>query len=330
MLFSRVTSANATTHQFFENIDGSTFQIWGSRHVTIRHADWGPGTEPNDSESRIGPDGGVLNSYPEHIVLDHGRVHDQNSTDLTQNHNGGMELIAGRDIKILNSSFLRNAVYDIEVQDFTTSGCCGMKYGNATDVVLEGNVFGAPVLGPPYGSPRQRAGQPEMQFDPQGGGWTDWTIRRNLFEEGLGTAFDGNGSFYRNFRVEQNLAGRLTDCGGRGLGATWSDNIVARGRCGSRGVPFGYRLADMRLRAGSAAPAVVFVFQSVAAGHSAARTAVLARRQALPAPRGGWTASGVRSIVGNAIYLGGRYGPAGAQRKLVGIGLWRQAHRALR
>jgi hypothetical protein len=329
-LFSRVTSANATAHQLFENLSGATFQIWGTRYVTISKSNWGPGTEPSDSESRITPDGGVLNSYPEHILLDRIQLHDQNSTDLTSHHNGGMELVAGRYITIRRSHFYSDVVYDIEVQDFTNPGCCGMKFGNPSHVTLEGNVFEAPVLGPPYGTPKQRAGQPEVQFDPQGGGWTDWTIRRNLFEEGLGTAFDGNGSFYRNFRVEQNLAGRLTDCGGRGLGATWSDNIVARGRCGSRGVPFGYRLADMRLRAGSAAPAVVFVFQSVAAGHSAARTAVLARRQALPAPRGGWTATGVRSIVGNAIYLGGRYGPAGAQRKLVGIGLWRQAHRALR
>ena len=329
-LWSRVTSANATAHQLFENLSGATFQIWGTRYVTIRKSNWGPGTEPMDLESRITPDGGVMNSYPEHILLDRIQLHDQNSVDLQAHHNGGMELVAGRYITIRNSHFYNDVVYDIEVQDFTNSGCCGMKYGNPSHVTLEGNVFEAPVLGPPYGSRNQRAGQPEVQFDPQGGGWSDWTIRRNLFEEGLGTAFDGNGSFYRSFVVDRNLSGGLTDCGGRGLGAVWSDNIVSRGRCGSNSVPFGYRLQDMRLRAGTSAPAVVFVFQSVAGGRSAARTAALARQRGLPAPSGGWTAAGVRTIVGNATYLGGRYGPPGAHSKLVSIGLWRKAQRALR
>ena len=329
-LYSRVTRANATSHQLFENLNGATFQIWGTHNVTIRKSDWGPGTEPADSESRITPDGGVLNSYPTHILLDRIRLHDQNSVDLTAHHNGGMELVAGRDITIRNSVFSHNVVYDIEVQDFTNSGCCGMKYGNASGVTLEGNVFEAPVLGPPYGSPKDPAGQAEVQFDPQGGGWSDWTIRRNLFEEGLATSFDGDGSFYRRFRVERNLAGRLSDCGGAGKGAVWQDNVVARGRCGGSPVPFGYRLDNMRLVAGAGAAGVGYSFGSIAAGHSPAKTARAARARHFQAPPGGWTAAAVRKLVTDPLYLGGRYGPRGAHHSLVSIRIWRQAQRALR
>jgi hypothetical protein len=328
-LISRVTGANATSHQLFENLHGATFQIWGTRYVTIRKSDWGPGTEPTDSESRITPDGGVLNSYPTHILLDRIQVHDQNSVDLGSHHNGGMELVAGRDITIRNSRFFHDAVYDIEVQDFTNADCCGMKYGNASNVTLEGNVFEAPVLGPPYGSPKEPAGQPEVQFDPQGGGWSDWTIRRNLFESGLATSFDGDGSFYRHFRVERNLAGRLSDCGGRSQGALWQDNVVARGRCGGRSVPFGYRLDDMRLVGGQGARSVGYVFGAVASGRSPARAAAMAQQRRLPAPPGGWTGTAAKALVTNSLYLGGRYGPSGAHRKLVGIRLWRRAQRSL-
>jgi hypothetical protein len=328
-LFSRVTSANATSHQLFENLHGATFQIWGTHYVAIRKSEWGPGIEPADSESRITPDGGVLNSYPTHILLDRIQIHDQNSHDLQTHHNGGMELVAGRDITIRNSRFYHDVVYDIEVQDFTNSGCCGMKYGNPTGVTLEGNVFEAPVLGPPYGSPNEPDGQAEVQFDPRGGGWSDWTIRRNLFEGGLATAFDGSGSFYRQFRIERNLAGRLSDCGGQGQGAVWQDNVVAQGRCGGRSLPFGYRLDDMRLVGGRGASSVAYVFRAVASGRSPARAAAMARRRRLAAPPGGWTGKAARAIVTDSLYLGGRYGPRGAHRPLVGIRLWRRAQGAL-
>lgn len=330
-LYSRVTSANATSHQMFQNLRGATFQIWGTTFVTIRDSDWGPGTEPMDSESRITPDGGVLNSYPAHIVLDHIVLHDQNSVDLLQHHNGGLMLVAGHDIVIRNSAFLRNVVYDIEVQDFTNSSCCSMKYGNAFNVTLEGNTFRAPVLGPPYGTAQQLAGQPEVQFDPQGGGWSNWTIRRNIFEEGLGTSFDGDGSFYRNFTVERNIAGRLTDCGGANSGAVWRDNIIAGGRCGSRsaGVPFGYQLKDMRLVPSEAAATIRSVFGAAAAGASPARAAMIARSDGSRRPPAGWTAAAVRSILTNRLYLGGRYGPAGAHPGLVSARVWKAAQHAL-
>ena len=59
-LWSRTTSRNDTHRQRFENLDGATFQIWGTSDVTIAGGDWGPGSEPDDPENRIAPDGGVL------------------------------------------------------------------------------------------------------------------------------------------------------------------------------------------------------------------------------------------------------------------------------
>ena len=55
-----------------------------------------------------------------------------------------------------------------------------MKYGNLRNIVLANDYFGAPVLGPPYGTPSQPAKQPDVQFDPQGGGWSNWTIVRPI------------------------------------------------------------------------------------------------------------------------------------------------------
>jgi len=331
-LYSRVSSANATSHQLFEYFRGATFQIWGTHFVTIRDSDWGPGNEPADSESRITPDGGVLNSYPTRILLDHITIHDQNSIDLQQHHNGGLELVAGRYIEIKDSTFVRNVVYDIEVQDFTTPDCCGMKYGNATNVTLVGNRFGAPVLGPPYGTAQEPAGQPEVQFDPRGGGWSSWTIRNNVFEEGLATAFDGPGSFYRNFVVERNIMGGLSDCGGVGQGAVWQENIISGGRCASEGaaVPFGYRLSGASLVPSDAAAAVRVVFAHAAAGGSLSSALAAVRKGGGARPQGGWTVPILRRVLSDPVYLGGRYGPAGAQPGLVTRAVWRAAQKALR
>lgn len=328
-LWSRTTGRNDTRGQRFENLDGATFQIWGTSDVTIAGGDWGPGSEPDDPENRIAPDGGVRNSRPRRIVLDGVRIHDQSSSDLTRDHNGGLLLVAGSGIVIRDSLFERNAVYDIEVQDFTTAACCGMKYGNATDVTLSGNRFRRSVLAPPYGARTQDAGQPEVQLDPVGGAWEGWTIRRNSFDNGLATAFDGPGSSYDRFVVAGNLGGRLTDCGGAGRGARWTGNVWARSPCspGDARVPFGYALAGGRLRATADAAAVREAFALVAAGRAAPDAARELRRRGRRGPGGAWTAERVRDVVADRAYLGGRLGAPGAHPRIVGAALWRAAAR---
>ena len=225
--------------------------------------------------------------------------------------------------------FERNAVYDIEVQDFTTAACCGMKYGNASDVTLDGNRFRRSVLAPPYGSRTQDAGQPEVQFDPVGGRWSRWTIRRNSFDNGLATAFDGPAGSYDRFVVSGNLGGRFTDCGGAGRGARWTGNVWARAPCSGddRRVPFGYALVGGRLHRTAGAPVVRTVFQLAGAGTRTADIARELRRRNLPGPSDGWTTGRVRAVLSDRTYLGSRLGAAGAHPGIVGDALWRQAQR---
>jgi hypothetical protein len=311
------------SHVRFENIDGASFQIFGSSFVTIKGGDWGPAVEPDDMESRISPDGGVLNSYPHDIVLDGLLVHGSSSPDLTQYHSGGMELVSGYKIAIRNSTFTNNVIYNIEVQDFTSPACCGMKYGNAYDVTIENNRFEHPVLAPPYGSPDQNDGQAELQFDPQGGPWKGWTIRRNWFENGLGLAFDGPATSYENVLVEGNLGGSKTDCGGQATGATWRNNIWEREPCGSGDLKglLGYRVLDGRLVPDGSSPTVKRAFAAASGKNASARTVARAV---------GLHVADVRKLLANHAYLGDTIGPAGAHAPLVSRKTWAAAQKAAR
>src|SRR5205814_568738 len=141
--------------------------------ITIRGGDWGPstacharnsdsdpaswcpvgspyaatgndGTTGPNYENNIGPDDEVHPlQWPHDITIDGARIHDQNSLDLGTMHTGGLFLISGYDITIRNTAFQRNAVYDVQVQDFTADGCCVHQFGPAHDVTLENNWFGA-------------------------------------------------------------------------------------------------------------------------------------------------------------------------------------------
>ena len=78
-------------HVTFENLDGASFSISATHHVTIKGGDWGPNTlcpngEPDGTgqENKIGPDGNIPGQVPEDIVLDGLFIHDQNSGALNR------------------------------------------------------------------------------------------------------------------------------------------------------------------------------------------------------------------------------------------------------
>jgi hypothetical protein len=302
-------------HVRAEQLDGASFEVFGSTYVTILGGDWGPGDEPDVLESRISPDGGVLDSEPHDILLDGLYIHDHNSRDLTQWHNGGMELVSGYAITIRNTVFARNVVYDLEVQDFTTPACCGMKYGNAHDILLENNWFGHPVLGPPYGATTDDDGQPELQMDPQGGPWTNWTLRHNSFDNGPDIVFDGPPTQFSGFTLTGNIGGRLAHCAD---GATFTGNLWARGPCGAgdAAVPAGYALQGGRLIVDAARAAPI------------KRAFALAAAKKTPAAIGRalhWRVAAVRATLRSTVYRGGVFGPPGAQPALVSNTVWKRA-----
>src|SRR5215204_1208242 len=102
---------------------------------------------------KIGPNGAVANSKPRNITLDGVNFHDHNSANIKNGdcpsgnsfHSGCLFVISVDGFQLRNSTFRQCVVYDIQVQDFTTAGCCGQQYGPATNVTMENNWFGQPV-----------------------------------------------------------------------------------------------------------------------------------------------------------------------------------------
>jgi hypothetical protein len=261
-LSSVATKGRLTSnHVLFQNLDGQTFTIGPNYDITIRGGDWGPsvacyargsatsstawcpagspyarsgnGGSAGPYENNIGPDGSIVGQWPHRILLDGLLIHDQNSLDLGHMHQGGLFIVSGYGITIRNTKFLRNVVYQVQVQDFTSRACCGQKFGPAHDVVLENNWFGQPVTGlNDPGGDRTDDNQPGLQLDPRGGCWRNWLIRFNSFQRGPAIGFDGPACF-ENFRVVGNVGlhpGLQCFYGVAGL--TWAYNAWVNGRCG--------------------------------------------------------------------------------------------------
>jgi hypothetical protein len=254
--------ATTSNHVEFDDLNGETFTIGPNYDITIKGGDWGPSTacHPRNSktspaswcpagspyartgndgtngsyENGIGPDGTIKNQWPHDILIDGVTIHDQNSLDLVKLHEGGLFIISGYGITIRNSKFLRNVVYQIQVQDFTNKDCCGMTFGPLHDVVIENNWFGQPVTGlSDPGGNRTNDNQPELQLDPRGGKcWSNWLIRYNSFHNGPALGFDADPCF-DNFRVIGNIGehpGLQCFYGAKGL--TWAYNAWVGGQCG--------------------------------------------------------------------------------------------------
>jgi hypothetical protein len=258
--------ALTSNHVAFVDIDGETFTIGPNYDITIKGGDFGPSVAcharnsktPRNSwcpagspyaragndgsngsyENGIGPDGTILNQWPHDILLDGVTIHDQNSLDLTDMHQGGLFIISGYRITIRNSKFLRNVVYQVQVQDFTNKACCGMTFGPLHDVVIENNWFGQAVTGlSDPGGDHTGDNQPELQLDPRGGRcWSNWLIRFNSFNHGPAIGFDAQPCF-QNFRVIGNVGEHPGEqCFYGATGLVWAYNALVHGRCGETDV----------------------------------------------------------------------------------------------
>jgi hypothetical protein len=251
-----------TAHNLtFDNLHAETFNVGPTHDITIENSDFGPSvfcyargsaTDPStwcpagspyaqtgntdpDAENHIGPDGTIMNQWPHDIVVSGVRIHDQNSLDLDTMHTGGLFLISGYDITIRNSIFQQDAVYDVQVQDFSNPDCCGMTFGPVHDVVLQGNWFGAPVRGlNDPGGATTNDDQPEVQLDPRNGAcWKNWSIRLNAFYNGLALGFDAQPCF-SNVTVAANIGESPgpVQCWPGAPGLTWLLNLWVGGSCG--------------------------------------------------------------------------------------------------
>lgn len=355
--------ATASRRVTFRQLKAETFAVTGTSYITFEGGDFGPsvacwprgktgsgrlgGTITPDmwcpvgsgyeltgntdgTEPRIGPSGAIARSWARNVTLSGVTIHDQNSLDYVNLHTGGLFLVSGRGLRIENSLFHSNMVYNILAQDFTTPDCCGMKFGSFEDVVIRNNRFRAPVNaalqeGGNGWTNRLKNKLPEFVLDPRGGLWRNWLIERNSFENGI--LFDGTPSF-QNVLVRRNVGG-WGSCFPRAAGFTWAENMMTS-RCGPAAVPFGYSLRQGELRpAGESAGTVRRIF--VAAARGVAAIEVARRIKRAPSPTHGvWTAAMVRRIIEDRRYVGGVVGPPGAHPQLVSPTQWRSAQRGLR
>jgi hypothetical protein len=255
-----VPAAFSSHDVVFEDLDGETFNIGPAHDVAIEGGDWGPslfcyarndaahadpttwcppgspyaamGNTQGSAENHIGPNGSLLGLWPHDIVIDGARIHDQNSLDLGGMHTGGLFVVSGYDITVRNTVFQRNAVYDVQVQDFTTPDCCGMTFGTPHDLLFENNWFGAPVLGVNDAGADRNDGQPELQLDVRGPTtWRNVLIRFNSFTNGLDLGMDGS-PVYDRVRVIGNVGhspGLELNCY---PGVVWAYNAWVGPPCG--------------------------------------------------------------------------------------------------
>ena len=347
-----------------EGLKAETFFVTAAHDVVIRNSDFGPnvacyargftGTGGNGAsvspeawcpvgspyaatgntdayEPRIGPNGSIPGLWPHAVTLDRVAIHDQNSLDTVNLHNGGLFLVSGWDITIRNSHFYGNIVYNVFAKDFTTVECCGMRFGAVLRVRIAGNRFEAPVgaARDPGGNgwtSRAKTKAPDIHLSPQNGQpWRDWVIERNLFDTGVDLGFDSKPTF-SGVVVRGNIGGSGS-CYSGSEGITWLDNLMSTAPgCARLRVPYGYRLVRTKLVARlPAADRVRTAFALASEGQTPAAIGRRLRAQGAS----GLTAAFVRDILGEPLYLGSQVGPPGAHPALVTRARWRLVSRML-
>jgi hypothetical protein len=251
-----------SNHVEFVNLKSETFAIGPNYDITIKGGDFGPSVAcrargsatPRSSwcpagspyartgndgaagrfENVIGPDGNIKNQWPHDILIDGATIHDQNSLDLVTMHQGGLFVISVHALTIENTKFLRNVVYQVQVQDFTTPACCGMTFGPPRDVVIQNDWFGVPVTGlNDPGGDHTDDNQPELQLDPRNGAcWDNWLVRFNSFHNGPALGFGGTPCFH-DFRMIGNIGEHPgLQCFYGAPGLLWAYNAWMGGKCG--------------------------------------------------------------------------------------------------
>ena len=221
-LYSDATDGpDTSTHVSFDFLRGAAFQIGPNADITIHGGQWGPnecGSNPS-IEPSITPLYSDPGREPTHIVLDGLHIFGQSSPDLQECHIGGLSVVSVNGLVLRNTVFSRDMVYDMAVGDFTK------QFGNPRNVVIENNVFGAPVAQDKVTDD----GQPELQTEDPGV-YQNWLVRFNSFKNGIALNFDG-GAIFQGSRVVGNIGSRA-DCRADGPGVQWAYNLWVGGRCG--------------------------------------------------------------------------------------------------
>jgi len=217
------------------NLTGRNFQIDSATHVTVKGGSWGPASACG------GPYGGTNNSIrditgvvPSDILIEGVRIHDVQSYDLTGCHIEGLAIFAGHRIRVIDSRFYGNSIYDVFVQ--ANSGpVSGLLFkGNwmampvGTDGVENGTVIGFSAIS------------------------SDVTLEGNRFNYIVSLDDDGIDPLFSNFKLIGNV-GVLPYAGCELRGITWTHNLWRNGACSKSDVSMHGRALPYRNRSNGAA-----------------------------------------------------------------------------
>ena len=201
-------------HVIVEGVDAVSFGVFSSRAVTFRNMDVGPATvgarcritEGPGFENKIGFGGGIP-VVPADVTLDRMLIHNQNRNadgQASDCHFGGLFVVTVDGLTIKNSVFSQNAVYNIQLQNFS-----GPPPQN---VRIENNWFGCPVewlYDTARGGETACNGQVDVQFN-AASLFRNWLIRYNSLAAGIGQYVPG--ASYENVRIVGNVTGGLSGC----------------------------------------------------------------------------------------------------------------------
>ena len=261
---TEATNANDfPDHVVLEGIAATSFGVFDVETALLRNMDIGPGTtgancrvvEGPAFENRIGYAGPVA-VVPRNVTLDGLIIHNQTRNAdgaVSDCHIGGLFLQTANGLTIENSVFSQNAVYNIQVQNFSDAP-------PATNVTIQNTLFGCPVDWVyESGGDTRCNGQADIQFN-AASLFSNWLIRYNSFSSGLGQYVKG--ASYSNIRVMGNAGSRPSLCfPGMTFGYNaWVDRGCAPTDRVLQGLPFvslAPGLEDFHLVAASPARALV-------------------------------------------------------------------------
>ena len=219
-------------HVIVEGVKAISFGVFNTKTATFRDMDVGPATvgggcritQGPGFENKIGLGGGIT-VEPTNVTIDRVIIHNQNRNEDGANsdcHFGGLFVVTVDGLTIRNSVFSQNAVYNIQVQNFSGPP--------AQDVRIENNWFGCPVgwlYDTANGGERACDGQVDIQFN-AASLFQNWLIRYNSLAAGIGQYVPG--ASYQNVRIVGNVTGGFSDCY---QGMTFAYNASEGRTCGA-------------------------------------------------------------------------------------------------
>jgi recombinase len=309
------------------NLDASNFYLRGVKNFHIVGGDWGPCYVPTKVPDACGNNKIDYAAPPyanDRIIVDGARFHNMQCRNHdcsgTGVHFECVFLAGGTNIVIRDSTFRDCEFYDIFVSRTNRTPA-----GSFSGLRLERNW-----LDTPWDGRRHQNRDGALAFKPNGlyeAPFANVLVRRNSVVSGISVNDDGTTAVYTKFRLVRNIASGPEGCY---RSATYASNVWTGGGCSpsDRRPPFGYAVADGRLKpAKGAAAAVRSAFRQAAGGRSPQAIARTLRRERAPAPQGGWTAAAVRTLVADRGYLGNAYGARRAHPALVSHAVWKRARR---